>query len=307
MKKLSAVLLVLCCSFLMLFGCGKPQEEADGAFYIYYQEQAERTLYPVRADVDLSMSMDLLVSSIWQKMSDVSDGHGYITLVPEAVSLLSYELSENELILNFSEGYQEMTVPTEVLFRAGVVRTFSQIPEVSGIRFMIGGTELLLPDGTLAGVMRSQDFVDVIGSGLNAYTEADIVLYFVDESGTGLIPVTRHIRYPNGYTLEKSIARALIEGPEAEENGGRTLPYDLQVLSVRSQNGVCYVSFSSELLNEELPVPPDIAVYSIVNSMTEVNGIRSVQLSVNGESNIILMNEISLDQPLQRDLNYVIQ
>ena len=307
MKKFTAVFLTMCLSFLTLFGCGKAKEEADGAFYIYYQEQAERTLYPVRADVDLSMSMDLLVSSIWQKMSDVSDGHGYITLVPEAVSLLSYDFSENELILNFSEGYQEMTVPTEVLFRAGVVRTFSQIPDVSGIRFMVAGADLLLPDGTLAGVMRSQDYVDVIGSGLNAYTESDIVLYFADESGTSLIPVTRHIRYPNSYTLEKSIARALVEGPEGEEEAWRTLPGDLQVFSVRSQNGVCYISFSSELVNEELPVPPEIAVYSVVNSLTEVSGIKAVQLSVNGETNIILMNEISLDQPLQRDLNYVIQ
>ena len=44
-----------------------------------------------------------------------------------------------------------------------------------------------------------------------------------------------------------------------------------------------------------------------MNSLTELKDIRSVQLSVNGVSDIVLMNEIPLDQPLQRDLNYVIK
>lgn len=299
--------LLLLSLLLFLAACGRREEIPDSGFYLYFREQSQRTLHPVAADLSEGLPLEMQISSVWEQLTDVTGGLGYISAVPDEVKLLSFDLQGKELILNFSASYAEMSDVTEVLFRAAVVRTYTQFSGVNSVQFLVEGNPLFLPDGTLAGSMHGQDFVDVIGSGLNAYTRAEVTLYFADESGELLIPSVREGAYRNSYTVEQYVVRCLLAGPESEEEGYRTLPEDLRLLSARTQNGICYVSFSEELLNETLPVPPAAAVYSVVNSLTELPGIHSVQLSVNGESNIVLMNEIALDQPLKRDLNRVIK
>ncbi|MBQ6680116.1 MAG: GerMN domain-containing protein [Lachnospiraceae bacterium] len=310
MKRLfrqSSAVLVIVLLLLSLASCGRKEPGQGSGFFLYYREQSERTLYPVEAAIDNTLPIETQVSSVWSQLTEVAGGLSYISVVPENVKLLSFDLVEKELVLNFSAAYAEMSPAAEVLFRAAVVRTFSQLPDVSGVQFMVEGSPLLLSDGSLAGSMHAQDFVDVIGSGLNAYTRASVTLYFADETGEMLVPVTKEGVYRNSYTIEQYVVRSLLAGPEDPSYGLATLPADLKLLSVRTQNGVCYVSFSEELVNETLPVPPAVAVYSVVNSLTELKDIRSVQLSVNGVSDIVLMNEIPLDQPLQRNLNYVIK
>ena len=67
------------------------------------------------------------------------------------------------------------------------------------------------------------------------------------------------------------------------------------------------MNFDEGFLSQDYQVSPELAVYSIVNSLVE-NGdgeVQSVQISVNGESDIKFRNAVDLSHPLERNPDLV--
>ena len=51
-------------------------------------------------------------------------------------------------------------------------------------------------------------------------------------------------------------------------------------------------------------VLPEVAVYSIVNSLVEGTEASKVQITVNGESNAVYMEKVDLSKPLKADMDW---
>ena len=114
--------------------------------------------------------------------------------------------------------------------------------------------------------------------------EVTVKLYFSNGDSTGLdVEVRRIIVNPNqelgGYVLTE-----LIKGP-VDENLKPTVPPETKVLDLKVLDGVCYVDLSSDFVtkhsggtSEEL-----LTIYSIVNSLTSIEGIDKVQFLIEGE------------------------
>ena len=58
-----------------------------------------------------------------------------LPLLPAGVQLVTYRLNESLLELEFNADYSNISRTREILVRAGVARTFLQIPGITGIRF----------------------------------------------------------------------------------------------------------------------------------------------------------------------------
>ena len=108
--------------------------------------------------------------------------------------------------------------------------------------------------------------------------------------------------YESSYSIEKDVINRLIQGP-FEDEYFRTLPANLQVISISVKDKICYVNFDSSFLTDALSIDGNLIVYSIVNSLTELPDIQRVQIMVDGDSNIVF-RDISLSSPLERNLNY---
>ena len=94
----------------------------------------------------------------------------------------------------------------------------------------------------------------------------------------------------------------LIAGPQAE--GYRAvLPADVTVLSISVTDGTCYVNFDGKLQNIEADITEDVALYAIVDSLTELTSIQRVQIAVNGETQTALRESRRLDQSYVRNLD----
>ena len=75
------------------------------------------------------------------------------------------------------------------------------------------------------------------------------------------------------------------------------------MISISVKDNICYVYFDSSFLTDALSIDGNLIVYSIVNSLTELPDIQRVQIMVDGDSNIVF-RDISLSNPLERNLNY---
>ena len=231
---------------------------------------------------------------------------GYVSAIPEEVSVEVKDLRNGKLDLTFSESYSSLSKKSEVLLRAAVVQSLTQIEGISRVRFFIGDQPLREADGTETGYMGAEDFVRNIGSALNSYEKTDLTLYFADADGNSLARETVNVRYNSNTSLQKLILEQLLKGPRTQECQD-TLPSDTILLGVSVKDGICYVNFDEGFLSQDYQVSPELAVYSIVNSLVE-NGdgeVQSVQISVNGESDIKFRNAVDLSHPLERNPDLV--
>ena len=63
------------------------------------------------------------------------------------------------------------------------------------------------------------------------------------------------------------------------------------------------MDLNDAFLKESMVLTPEVIIYSIVNSLTEVNGVTGVQISVNGSSSVLFMDEIPLSQTFVKNVN----
>lgn len=310
MRKLSTVLFCLLLVFLFaISACNKKGDkstilEEDG-FYIYFRDQSKYELYPVKGIIDLTLEDNTLISSIYSHMKSGADEADYTSPIAEKVTLNAFSLQESRLILNFSSEYDGLSPEEEVIMRAALVRTFTQLSNVQTVEIRVDGQPLVLKDGTIVGQQHYYDFVDILGSGLNDYTQMTLKLYFADQNGDHLVPFTTDVTFSDSYTTEQYILFRLINGPQNEEQGYPSIPSEVKVNSVTVKDGICHVNLSADFKEETLNVSPEVMIYSIVNSLTEIKNISGVRILINGSSNIKLYDKVDLNQTFMRNLDII--
>lgn len=296
MKKIITWIL---CAFVMIAALGIslfflfPGDDEEEGYYLYYLNQEEDALVQIRGKAEESDS-NALVAELYllQQMPPEGKKNAQLgLLLPADTTLLNFALEEGLLSLNFSSGYLTMDREREILVRAGMVRLFSQIQGVKKIQFFVEDQPLRNAEGIEIGSLTAGRFVENSGKEINSYMRTTMVLYFTDSSGTKLVPEERNVYYNSNVPIEKVVVEQLVKGPKNMENRA-TLPSELNILSVTIQEGICYVnlddSFKNLLEISSSVLDPELAVYSIVNSLAEVCGVNKVQISVGGTTNITI-------------------
>ncbi|MBR4767829.1 MAG: GerMN domain-containing protein [Lachnospiraceae bacterium] len=300
------ILLFLAFSMLVLSlgACAQGTDsEEETIVYLYYKDAAKRELVPMEAVIDPSLSFDRRLASIWKHLVDGGTRSSYTSPVPSAAELKNYMLEDRNLIFNFSETYNTLPAIQEVLLRAALVKTFTQFPEVSSVEIRVESQPLTRLDGSVVGPERSSAFIDLFGSGLNAYTSDVFKLFYTNEAGDALVASMREITFLNTISPEQAVLEKLIEGP-GEESLFATVSPDTRILSVSTRNGIAYVNLSSEFIKTVIVRTPEIAVYSIVNTLTTIPGIDAVQFSINGSVNVTFLDRVDLSKPLTASKEY---
>lgn len=287
-----------------LGGCGRNEEKPEGAYAIYYLKQSgtelSRDYYMVQAAEPENM-----VTELWEQFIHVPDGEDNVSAFPTNVSLMGTTIEDRVLHFDFSKEYEEMEKEREVLLRAAIVLTFTQIPDVDSVAITVENQPLTDENSNPIGVQTSSNFVDIFGKGLNSATWTTLTLYFANETGDKLVKETREVALENSYPVEQYVLSLLIEGPQ-EEGHKATLPADLKILGVSTKDNICYVNFDSSFVSSALTDLNDyIPIYSVVNSLAEMTGVRKVQISIDGVTNVKFKDNISLEEPLDRNLDYV--
>ena len=308
-RRFSAFLAASLFLALTLFtaGCAKKEEPQAGVFYLYYKDVSAMNLHPVEAYFDQAPRFEERVASVFGKLRESDNRSSYVSAIPERIEILSAVLSDTCLIFDFGASYNNMLDAEEVLMRAAVVRTFTQMPEVSTVEFRVEGQPLVLQKGlgALVGPMKASDFMDIFGSGLNAYTESRFTLYFANESGDKLKPTIRELYHQNQISVEQFALQQLIAGPVSESEGYPVLPASLKINSLTVRDGVCHVDLSTDILTQGLPLPAETVIFSIVDTLTEISEVTSVRISIDSRPDVNFMDTVDLSQLLYRDLDYI--
>jgi len=303
-KRKLCPLLFLMTAFYMT-ACGSDAEDTAGKAYdIYYVNNEETCIF---SNVYQTETQDagLLLSELLDRLSIRPEKMEYKAPLAEDFELLDYVWEEEKLTLNFDERYKGMDTVKEVLVRAAVVRTLTQVPGVKYITFTVQNEPLTDSSNVAIGTMSADTFIDNAGDEINTYEKANLRLYFANESGDGLVEENqRNVVYNSNISLEKLVVEKLIAGPTAK-GSYPTINPSTKILSVTVIDRICYVNLDGAFLSQPYSVNSDVTIYSITNSLVELPNINKVQISVNGETSIQYKESISLSNIFERNLDLV--
>lgn len=310
MKKLfSAVLaLVLACS--LLTGCTvETQEEkvdsGSNQYYLYYVNKDETKVVKERYQPEQESAEFMLQD--FTGILNAQEGSGdNLALLPSGVQLVTYRLNESLLELEFNSDYSEMSRAREILVRAGVARTFLQIPGVTGIKIFIESEELKDSKGQAVGVIDGNTFVEMWGSDKDAYRYDTFTLYFTDKTGGHLVAEQRNVYYKRILPRERVILEQLAKGPMVKGHYP-TIPQETEILGVEVSDDVCYVDFSSAFSDSGIDIPVNTMIYSVVNSLLDTASADKVQISVEGDTEATLSDGTSLYSLFSKNTDLVLK
>lgn len=127
--------------------------------------------------------------------------------------------------------------------------------------------------------------------------EVDITLYFKHELADYLVTEKRTVLQEN-QTIEQLVVEELLKGPQSHERR-LVMPTDTEIIDITRHGDTVFVNLTNNFLGDiklsELPGKQNIseedmpevqanmkrlAIYSIVNSLTYINGVHQVKLLV---------------------------
>ncbi|GAA0805770.1 sporulation protein [Clostridium sp. AF19-22AC] len=304
-KRKSGAYMVICILFLSMFisACSKKTEVKAGDPYIYCLN-SDRTGLVKAAYENTEKDPLKAARAMLKELKKPTEDIEITTPIPKDVKVQESELEGQVLYLDFNGKYLEMPPLEEKLVRAAIVQSIVRIDGISALWFTIDGEDLHNGDGTLAGFLNEDDFVQNTDSSLSSYQTGTLTLYFANEAGDRLVEQELDVRYSSNMSKEKLIVEKLMKGPK-KNTGKPTLNPNVSVLGVTIKDGICYVNFDDEFLTGGVDVKPELTIYSIVNSIVEGTTASKVQITINGEKNVSYMDTVDLTQPLQRDMEWV--
>ncbi len=298
-KKKNQWAALLCIGIFFFTACGKRTDVSAGDEFIYCLNESETGLVKVEFELPKG-TIEEQVSAVLKELAKPSEDIEYVQVLSEELQVNDFEVKNVIANVDFTASYLELPVVREKMVRAALVRSLLQIPGIQGVWLTVGGESLKETDGSPVGVLNADDFVENTGSSVSSYQKETLTLYFANEEGNRLVEQRVNVRYSSNIPLEKIIVEKLMQGPK-QSGGYPTLNPEATLLSVTIKDGVCYVNFDSEYLNSTYDVKPDVAVYSLVNSLLEGTTAREVQIAVNGVTDVRYKDTVDLSQPFRQN------
>lgn len=298
-------ILMIVLAVLLLTACGRQEEIQSGRAYQIYGVSKDETRLVSHTYQTQTQETEILLAELLTQLETMPDKLEYEAPLDEGFQVTGYTVDNGLLTMNFDEAYAGMETTQEVLFRAAIVRTLVQIPEIEHVSFTVSGKPLTDSSGVAVGMMDADTFIENAGKEINAYEKVNLRLYFANEDGTGLVEENqRNVVYNSNISLEKLVVERLIAGPQTEGNGPTINP-ETKIVSVTVKDGICYVNLSEAFLSQPYNVTSEVTIYSITNSLVELANINKVQISINGETNLYYRENVNLGNVFERNLDLI--
>lgn len=279
----------LCALLLIGIGCAVGtasvlQEPSGGVYALYFLERDLRSADggdALRAEERVLEDEGLTPSETARVLMDAllrgPEDPELTSPFPKGTSVVSVNRLGTELRVDLSAVYGTLSGVDLSLADYAIALTLTQLPDIARVRITVQGSEL---DYRSRQVFLSRDVLlapkeDVVGA-------VDAVLYFLNDEGA-LAAEKRTLQLYEGDTQVSAVLRALENGPE-DKSLTAVLPEGFKVRKAWTEEGLCYVSLSSALLEGELEAETlENALGALEQSLLSLSSVEAVRFLVDGE------------------------
>jgi len=253
---------------------------------IYYLNPISNKLEPEKRTIKNGDELQLL-ERILQEMISMPKNTTLVGVFADNVKIIDCKLITDDTgtaEVNFSKEYYNLKESQELFCRASVVWTLTELDFIDNVHIYIDGKPLLRANGEIVGDLnRDNVIVDPVISPEKTNTQ-NVTLYFSDDQSMFLKAEVRTIEVKQSQTLENQIVEQLIIGPE-ESGNYPTIPIETKIRDIKTDSGTCYVDLSNEFVSKHNggTSAEMMTIYSIVNSLTELENVKNVQFLIEGK------------------------
>lgn len=207
------------------------------------------------------------------------------------------------LVVDFSAEFLNDDTSKDVINTYAVVKTLCSSPKVSRVKVLVDGNAVRNSDGN------KLDYISASDINLEAeeyHSEVrQVALYFSDPTKTKLVREMRSIKITDQQPVEQYIINELIKGTDSK-NAKSVLSDDTVLVSIDVEDNICYLNFKSDFLSENSgeEIHERLVIYSIVNSLTELQTIGRVQFYMDGKR-VENFGSVNIKDYISRDTSII--
>ncbi len=289
---------------ILLAGCGQSKEPKEGKLYqLYYINDKVTRITPFEYQ-SKTKDQQKLIEEMLEELRQKPDKSSCVPVIGGQFDIVSYFVSGNTITLNMDERFREVDAIQAILTRAALVRTLTQIDDISLVSMTINGEALREASGTIVGPMQASLFIDNAGDEIGPVETVTLAMYFATQDGKALVQMNRTLDYNSNISMEKLVVEQMINGP-IDDLGLPTVNPETKIINVTTKDGICYVNLDNSFLVQTYEVSPEVTIYSIVNSLVELTNVNKVQFSIAGETKVMYREQMDLSILYERNLDLV--
>ena len=157
MKKKSVMMMFCLILVLALTGCRSKKETNDQS----NQKEGEKFMAAgeKRKNIRLKGSQIQKVQTLLGELQKTPKSQNIRSVIPKRIVINSFEVNSNIVQVDFSMGYKRIAENKDLICRAGIVYTLTQLKGINYVSFSISGEPMLDTDGTALGALGRDSFV----------------------------------------------------------------------------------------------------------------------------------------------------
>lgn len=286
---------------LIASGCGREEEPEGTAYEFFFLNREETRISPETKYLAESQTQEEKIRSFLELLELPPEDISLKASVGNFFRVLSWRVEEEQLNIDVDSSYLQMSLTTEILVRAALVRTMTQVEGITHVLVTVEGLPISDSMGNTVSAMTADNFVDNMGDEINALEQVTLQLYFAGEDGTRLVETKRTVVYNSNISMEKLVLENLIAGPDTD-GAYPVLNEATKIINVTVKDGTCYVNLDETFLMQTYDVSAEVVIYSLVNSLVELSNINRVQIAVDGRTDMIYRETFNLANLYERNL-----
>lgn len=149
------IMCILICIGITMSMPACSSESKNEKYTIYYTNSSKDKLIGSTCMLDASMSVEDKVRTLLDNMGVRSSSKDEYIIKPDNVNLLESSVKGKTAFLNFTTTYKQMPSQVELLYRAAVVKTLTQLDDISYVHFMWMARKLYMKMEVLWGCLRA--------------------------------------------------------------------------------------------------------------------------------------------------------
>ena len=305
MKRILLAVIVILIVITAVIGCSNRANVNVEEYNLYFANQQMNNLV-VEKRIVQEDDFEKLAEKIVEELIKGPEVASNCAVFEKDTKLLGVEIADGIANVKFNSGYLregENANALELLARYSLVNTLCDIEGIEKVKIFINGIELTNSLGVAVGALGKEDILLNSTIAQNSNEEV-LTLYFPDSNAENLVKEERKATLIDN-SVEKTVVHELIKGTR-DKALICTIPQATKILSVETKDGICFVNLSSDFVtaHAEGSTAETFSVYSIVNSLTELEGINSVQFLIDGKKDGELKH-IVFDTPFTRNEDYI--
>ncbi len=254
--------LIFLLAVLFLTAC-HAENESELSFALYFPKPSEANFAAKTVEINVQ---EVSLSEIIGCYCDEEPPKGAEPAIPREWQFLDAQYEDGAAIVKF-EGTSTSAIETNTA-AACLLQTLLQLPEVDSLQLSAPGVEMMQ--------LEREDLL-LTDSGMLPQKES-IVLYVPDEEGRFLLKQTQTVEAVEANDKPSYVLGRLFETAVS------CIPHGTRLLDISVEQEICTVDLSSEFLRGMEPEfhCERMAVYAVVNSLTELPEVKTVEFLVEG-------------------------